>query len=103
MVHFPSATRCRGRSSSILRSPCSLRLFFFFSSSRRHTRSLCDWSSDVCSSDQIFFFQAEDGIRDLYVTGVQTSALPIFSIRPAGVAGEVVTPADHFDQIVPSA
>src|SRR5690349_619316 len=28
-----------------------------------------------------FFFQAEDGIRDLYVTGVQTCALPIFSIE----------------------
>src|SRR5690349_23673674 len=26
-----------------------------------------------------FFFQAEDGIRDLYVTGVQTCALPISS------------------------
>src|SRR6202022_5009043 len=25
--------------------------FVFFSSRRRHTRSLCDWSSDVCSSD----------------------------------------------------
>src|SRR5690349_6960339 len=146
---------------------------FFFSSRRRHTRSLRDWSSDVCSSDLMawrnrssrrrsrwrstaearprssargpssrarssrpairseerrvgkecrsrwspddskkkeegqeragdagrwrrradmaahrrvlkvaprggcFFFQAEDGIRDLYVTGVQTCALPI--------------------------
>src|SRR5204862_1368703 len=28
-----------------------------------------------------FFFQAEDGIRDLYVTGVQTCALPIFRSR----------------------
>src|SRR5260221_1383372 len=28
-----------------------VRFFFFFSSRRRHTRSLCDWSSDVCSSD----------------------------------------------------
>src|SRR3989475_10762119 len=28
-----------------------------------------------------FFFQAEDGIRDLTVTGVQTCALPIFSRR----------------------
>src|SRR2546430_8491173 len=28
-----------------------------------------------------FFFQAEDGIRDLTVTGVQTCALPIYSIR----------------------
>src|SRR5690606_7171661 len=26
----------------------------------------------------IFFFQAEDGIRDFHVTGVQTCALPIF-------------------------
>src|SRR2546430_7256801 len=29
-----------------------------------------------------FFFQAEDGIRDLTVTGVQTCALPI-SVNPA--------------------
>src|SRR2546430_12300623 len=28
-----------------------------------------------------FFFQAEDGIRDLTVTGVQTCALPIFHWR----------------------
>src|SRR5438034_4539306 len=28
-----------------------MSFFFFFSSRRRHTRSLCDWSSDVCSSD----------------------------------------------------
>src|SRR2546430_15312854 len=27
----------------------------------------------------VFFFQAEDGIRDLTVTGVQTCALPIFA------------------------
>src|SRR5690606_40894422 len=27
----------------------------------------------------IFFFQAEDGIRDFHVTGVQTCALPILS------------------------
>ena len=30
---------------------CGYVWFFFFSSRRRHTRSLCDWSSDVCSSD----------------------------------------------------
>src|SRR2546430_4065405 len=28
----------------------------------------------------VFFFQAEDGIRDLTVTGVQTCALPIFVV-----------------------
>src|SRR5207302_5031490 len=30
-----------------------------------------------------FFFQAEDGIRDFHVTGVQTCALPIFAGRQA--------------------
>src|SRR2546421_4260374 len=30
-----------------------------------------------------FFFQAEDGIRDLIVTGVQTCALPIYVVRHA--------------------
>src|SRR5690606_40415011 len=29
-----------------------------------------------------FFFQAEDGIRDFHVTGVQTCALPILTCRP---------------------
>src|SRR5256885_16551735 len=29
------------------------RVFFFFSSRRRHTRLQGDWSSDVCSSDLI--------------------------------------------------
>src|SRR5690606_40624853 len=28
---------------------------------------------------RVFFFQAEDGIRDFHVTGVQTCALPICS------------------------
>src|SRR2546430_8642540 len=45
-----------------------------------------------------FFFQAEDGIRDLTVTGVQTCALPIFSFdeiaRRAGVG--VGTVYRHF-------
>src|SRR5699024_11745476 len=32
----------------------------------------------MCRQDILFFFQAEDGIRDRNVTGVQTCALPIF-------------------------
>src|SRR5256886_3013991 len=43
--------------------------------------ALTGWVSTVVLS--LFFFQAEDGIRDLTVTGVQTCALPI-SRRPAG-------------------
>src|SRR5215203_3603211 len=31
-----------------------------------------------------FFFQAEDGIRDIGVTGVQTCALPIYTPRDVG-------------------
>src|SRR2546430_7672777 len=45
----------------------------------------------ICDSAYVFFFfffQAEDGIRDLTVTGVQTCALPISSrevvVEPGG-------------------
>src|SRR3712207_7237056 len=34
---------------------------------------------EVRRYDIFFFFQAEDGIRDIGVTGVQTCALPIFA------------------------
>src|SRR5207248_5066819 len=36
-----------------------------------------------------FFFQAEDGIRDRTVTGVQTCALPIFQIPQAVRRGDL--------------
>src|SRR5260221_1132336 len=35
----------------------------------------------LCTLSVFFFFQAEDGIRDHCVTGVQTCALPIFGIN----------------------
>src|SRR5688572_33294467 len=39
-------------------------------------------AAEGCKSyDSLFFFQAEDGIRDLTVTGVQTCALPILIAR----------------------
>src|SRR5687767_15234118 len=48
----------------------------------------------------VFFFQAEDGIRDKLVTGVQTCALPIcgrigmrIGARPADRSGSNVTTA----------
>src|SRR5206468_6189207 len=40
-----------------------------------------------------FFFQAEDGIRDLIVTGVQTCALPIFQGDPG--PGKPLVPATN--------
>src|SRR5204862_3723891 len=47
-----------------------------------------------------FFFQAEDGIRDLYVTGVQTCALPISHalqclLDHIGCGADVVVPAQR--------
>src|SRR5256886_5374229 len=56
------------------------------------------WSSEAISTAGwsrltqavfFFFFQAEDGIRDLTVTGVQTCALPILDAHEAhgGAAG----------------
>src|SRR2546429_4032434 len=44
-------------------------------------------SSCVC---RFFFFQAEDGIRDVAVTGVQTCALPISRGQPGALlAGQL--------------
>src|SRR2546427_1533431 len=44
-----------------------------------------------------FFFQAEDGIRDLTVTGVQTCALPISGKRRA--ARETLFRANAIDNL----
>src|SRR3712207_2826670 len=48
----------------------------------------------------VFFFQAEDGIRDIGVTGVQTCALPISGLVVSGTSPddrlvEVIEIADH--------
>src|SRR5205809_1987589 len=49
------------------------------------------WRKFSCSR---FFFQAEDGIRVVAVTGVQTCALPIS--RPAAALADVRKVADDF-------
>src|SRR5688572_33222018 len=49
---------------------------------------------------KVFFFQAEDGIRDLTVTGVQTCALPILMYCGSGVIAsrlwQAVTPDPQY-------
>src|SRR5260221_3442988 len=40
-------------------------------------------ASDLAHDSLFFFFQAEDGIRDHCVTGVQTCALPIYTLHDA--------------------
>src|SRR5690349_22563382 len=52
--------------------------FFFFSSRRRHTRSLRDWSSDVCSSD----LRTGDSPRSVLVIGHQAEKIYRFRYRP---------------------
>src|SRR2546421_6028848 len=63
--------------------------------------------STTCASDRgrrcstywrhvVFFFQAEDGIRDLIVTGVQTCALPISAVSvPSTGSSAEDTPAEE--------
>src|SRR6266478_8947419 len=64
-----------------------------------------------------FFFQAEDGIRDLTVTGVQTCALPILAmacqttssgvllwrfLAGVGIGVEIITIDAYITELVPS-
>src|SRR6266403_366718 len=60
--------------------------FFFFSSRRRHTRSLRDWSSDVCSSDL-----SKANADRVLISGHDggTGASPLSSIQAAGVPWEI--------------
>src|SRR5690606_40649567 len=61
-------------------------------SSPVHCFMLFLWCDSFCFF-VFFFFQAEDGIRDFHVTGVQTCALPISRSRnwaapsPSGAPG----------------
>src|SRR6266576_6465791 len=53
--------------------------YFFFSSRRRHTRSLRDWSSDVCSSDLADLTLAENGtVRG---DGTLVLGMPNYGVR----------------------
>src|SRR2546430_7605599 len=49
-----------------------------------------------------FFFQAEDGIRDLTVTGVQTCALPIFAKQFVEADWDELEDGTRWSQSVPS-
>src|SRR5256886_17635509 len=59
------------------------RIFFFFSSRRRHTRFDCDWSSDVCSSDLVARRELTDvgaligALRDCLVEILAPCAQPL--------------------------
>ena len=58
-------------------------MFFFFSSRRRHTRYIGDWSSDVCSSDLLEVHEA-GGMR------VDANCEPILFRAHLGDLGDAV-------------
>src|SRR5260221_10583038 len=78
---------CAGASNlhQSLLSPSGTAMFFFFSSRRRHTRLVSDWSSDMCSSDRSEEHTSELQSLTNFVCrlllGVQTCALPIHRER----------------------
>src|SRR6266496_3773267 len=51
MLVIPTPGHTRGHAVLLFKYQFLFSCDFFFSSRRRHTRSLRDWSSDVCSSD----------------------------------------------------
>src|SRR5688572_18487385 len=91
-----SPNRCNAAASTSIESvqrPSwgSLLFKFMMNCSRSEERRVgkecrSGWAAYYLNNNQLdvicrrccFFFQAEDGIRDLTVTGVQTCALPIF-------------------------
>src|SRR5256885_13567514 len=54
--------------------------------------------SSTCEALVIFFFQAEDGIRDYKVTGVQTCALPICRAQDVVACDDLVEPLHKAQQ-----
>src|SRR5438034_7471700 len=77
------------RSSAGPRASESSAWCFFFSSRRRHTRSLCDWSSDVCSSDLL------DGLERL-CQALKAVQKELESLRGAMTAGDA--PAERSEE-----
>src|SRR5438034_8540971 len=72
-------------------------VFFFFSSRRRHTRSLCDWSSDVCSSD-LELIGREAPLRD--VTNLVV-AHRLVTLTGAGGVGKTRLALEATRQLLP--
>src|SRR5438046_10338358 len=68
--------------------PCISLLLFFFSSRRRHTRLVSDWSSDVCSSDLVN--AAAGGYKGAAVTRLYEDLLSRISTVP-GLRGVTVS------------
>src|SRR5699024_12062254 len=58
--------------------------FVFFSSSRWHTRSKRDWSSDVCSSDLLFYNAADNTLAGINAGAGLTFAGDVITATASG-------------------
>src|SRR5437763_16858405 len=65
--------------------------FFFFSSRRRHTRYIGDWSSDVCSSDLTVGQQLkQEGYQGCWVRALGTNeTADVYVGSPVGLASRI--------------
>src|SRR5438093_3491208 len=72
-------------------------VFFFFSSRRRHTRLVSDWSSDVCSSDLATDYREDNHIdlkNDIKISSNSNLALTFTRGRPFQNAASITTVVD---------
>src|SRR6266705_3672910 len=62
-----------------------LRVCFFFSSRRRHTRSYGDWSSDVCSSDLL-----RVNLKGAFLTGQAAARRMVAQVKAGKPPGTII-------------
>src|SRR5690349_18258357 len=77
----------------MVNGPFAANVGFFFSSRRRHTRSLRHWSSDVCSSDLQRTIERLNGLGGAVVFEDYPGALEEDGQGDAG--GNAVSPAEE--------
>src|SRR5690349_3449892 len=74
---------------------CIICFVFFFSSRRRHTRSLRDWSSDVCSSDLV----GSDNLSAMAKMALGKGLSALIAAQPAVAPAVAALPDDHSEKI----
>src|SRR5204862_3432961 len=96
---FPHS--CIRMTSPSLRLSPPTRCCFFFSSRRRHTRSLRDWSSDVCSSDLRIRDEERRGREVEHAEVVRRLSTVLAGGSSKGRAGENVL-REHLAELPPA-
>src|SRR5262249_50201793 len=85
--------RSRARKEQWCVRVCSV-MCFFFSSRRRHTTLVSDWSSDVCSSDLSANLAPQEGGEPERVERAMLTPDMFAVLRVAPLLGRVFTPEE---------